>query len=67
MGPTESACTVQGYFDETDAGQCPEGTCQVLAFDTNGGRLACCTSVVSGPGSCADAGTATESGADAGD
>jgi hypothetical protein len=57
LGPSESACEVLGYIDETDGGQCPAGTCLVLAFDTNGARLSCCTSIASGPGVCADGGT----------
>lgn len=72
MGRSETACEVQGYFDETDGGQCLAGTCLVLAFDTNGARLACCTSIVSGPGMCADGGglgqvdaTVTDAEADA--
>ena len=50
--PGATACEVQGYFDESEGGACPDGTCPVDAFDTNGGRLACCTSIVSGPGRC---------------
>ena len=50
--PGATACQVQGYFDELEGGDCPDATCQVAAVDTNGGRLACCTSVASGPGMC---------------
>jgi hypothetical protein len=50
--PGATACEVQGYFDESEGGACPDGTCPVDAFDTNGGRLACCTSIASGPGLC---------------
>ncbi|HEY6461614.1 MAG TPA: hypothetical protein VIY73_15710 [Polyangiaceae bacterium] len=68
IGNPTSACEGQGYFDELDSGGCPEGTCVVRAFDTNGGALPCCTSAVSGPGMCLD-GSATETGVpgDAGD
>jgi hypothetical protein len=55
-GEAFTACQIQGYASETDAGGCPVGTCPVLAFDTNGGLLPCCTSIVSGPGRCIDAG-----------
>jgi hypothetical protein len=53
-GETVTACQIQGYVPEVDGGLCPEGTCAVRAFDTNGGLLPCCTSVVSGPGMCLD-------------
>jgi hypothetical protein len=55
-GEAFTACQIQGYASETDAGGCPLGTCPVLAFDTNEGLLPCCTSIVSGPGRCIDAG-----------
>jgi hypothetical protein len=63
-GEAFSACQVQGYESEFDGGGCPQGTCAVLAFDTNGALLPCCTSVVSGPGLCVDAGAidASEAG-----
>jgi hypothetical protein len=51
-GAAVTACQIQGYVSEVDGGLCPEGTCAVGAFDTNGGLLPCCTSVVSGPGMC---------------
>jgi hypothetical protein len=59
--PGTTACQVQGYFDELDGGECPDATCHVAAVDTNGGRLACCTSVASGPGMCL--GASAEGGA----
>jgi hypothetical protein len=55
-GEAFTACQIQGYASETDSGGCPVGTCPVLAFDTNGGLLPCCTSIVSGPGRCIDGG-----------
>jgi hypothetical protein len=55
-GEAFTACQIQGYASETEAGGCPLGTCPVRAFDTNGGLLPCCTSIVSGPGRCIDAG-----------
>jgi hypothetical protein len=73
-GEAFTACQIQGYVSELDGGSCPEGTCAVRAFDTNSGLLPCCTSVVSGPGMCLDAGddvddaptdAATEAGSDA--
>jgi hypothetical protein len=54
-GQAVTACQIQGYVSELDGGLCPPGTCAVRAFDTNGGLLPCCTSVVSGPGMCLDA------------
>ena len=54
-GEAVTACQIQGYVSEAEGGLCPEGTCAVRAFDTNGGLLPCCTSVVSGPGMCLDA------------
>ncbi|HEY8090803.1 MAG TPA: hypothetical protein VIF09_23235 [Polyangiaceae bacterium] len=62
--PGATACEVQGYFDESEGGACPEGTCVVDAFDTNAGRLACCTSIVSGPGRCLDAEGGTDASLD---
>jgi hypothetical protein len=56
-GEAFTSCQIQGYFSEAEGGLCPEGTCAVRAFDTNGGLLPCCTSVVSGPGMCLDADT----------
>jgi hypothetical protein len=53
-GEAFSACQIQGYISESEAGLCPDGTCSALAFDTNGARIPCCTSVVSGPGMCVD-------------
>ena len=50
--PGETACEVQGYFDEQDGGTCPAGTCLVDEVDTNGGSIPCCTSITSGPGHC---------------
>jgi len=54
-GEAFTACEIQGYVSESEAGLCPDGTCPALAFDTNGARVPCCTSVVSGPGQCVDA------------
>jgi hypothetical protein len=54
-GESFTACEINGYIPELDSGGCPEGTCLALAFDTNGGQLACCTSIATGPGPCADA------------
>jgi hypothetical protein len=56
-GEAFTSCQIQGYVSEQEGGLCPEGTCAVQAFDTNGGLLPCCTSVVSGPGTCLDADT----------
>jgi hypothetical protein len=72
VGEAFTACQIQGYVAESEAGLCPEGTCSVRAFDTNGGLLPCCTSVVSGPGMCIDGGVTdladgSESGEDSGD
>ena len=53
-GEAFTACEIQGYVSESEAGLCPEGTCPVLEFDTNGARVPCCTSIVSGPGMCFD-------------
>jgi hypothetical protein len=53
-GEAFTACQIQGYVSEAEGGACPEGTCPVLAFDTNGARVPCCTSIVSGPGMCFD-------------
>lgn len=64
-GESFTACEIQGYVSELDGGGCPEGTCPVLAFDTNGGRLACCTSIASGPGLCVDAAGEPTDAADA--
>ena len=58
-----TACAINGYVSENDAGRCPEGTCSVLAFDTNGDLLPCCTSIDSGPGTCVDGGTLIEADA----
>jgi hypothetical protein len=55
-----TACAINGYVSENDAGRCPEGTCSVLAFDTNGELLPCCTSIDSGPGICVDGGMPVE-------
>jgi len=63
-GEAFTACQIQGYESELDGGSCPEGTCAVQAFDTNGGLLPCCTSVVSGPGMCLGA-DASERSSDA--
>ena len=68
-GPPGEACTaceIQGYVSESEAGLCPEGTCPALAFDTNGARVPCCTSIASGPGRCVDgAGTGLPDGSEA--
>ena len=61
-GEAFTACQIQGYISESDGGLCPEGTCPALAFDTNGARIPCCTSIASGPAMCIDA-----AGADARD
>jgi hypothetical protein len=61
-GEAVTACQIQGYVSELDGGSCPPGTCAVRAFDTNGGLLPCCTSVVSGPGMCLDAEVTGEDG-----
>lgn len=58
-GEAFTACQIQGYVSESEGGLCPEGTCPVLAFDTNGARVPCCTSIVSGPGRCVDGAGAT--------
>ncbi|HEX3344561.1 MAG TPA: hypothetical protein VHS09_08295, partial [Polyangiaceae bacterium] len=42
-GEAFTACEIQGYVSESDAGLCPEGTCLALAFDTNGAPVPCCT------------------------
>jgi hypothetical protein len=55
-GEAFTACQIQGYISESEGGLCPEGTCPALAFDTNGGRIPCCTSIASGPAMCVDAG-----------
>ena len=55
-GEAFTACQIQGYVSESEGGLCPEGTCPVLAFDTNGAQVPCCTSIVSGPGRCVDSG-----------
>jgi hypothetical protein len=54
-GEAFTACQINGYASELDSGTCPQGTCRVQAFDTNGALLPCCTSIVSGPGLCLDA------------
>ncbi len=54
-GEAFTACQIQGYISESDGGLCPEGTCPALAFDTNGARIPCCTSIASGPAMCIDA------------
>jgi hypothetical protein len=69
-GEAFTACQIQGYVSESEAGLCPEGTCPALAFDTNGARVPCCTSIVSGPGMCVDSAGAPDGGeglADGGD
>ena len=53
-GEAFTACEIQGYVSESEAGLCPEGTCPALAFDTNGAPVPCCTSIASGPGRCVD-------------
>lgn len=65
-GETFTACQIQGYVSESEGGLCPEGTCPVQAFDTNGARVPCCTSIVSGPGMCVgDGGTSLADGSEA--
>ncbi len=64
-GEAFTACEIQGYVSESDAGLCPEGTCPVLAFDTNGAQVPCCTSIASGPGMCVDAATSPSDASDA--
>jgi hypothetical protein len=54
-GEAFTACQIQGYISESEGGLCPEGTCQALAYDTNGARIPCCTSIASGPAMCVDA------------
>ena len=72
-GEAFTACQIQGYVSESEAGLCPEGTCPALAFDTNGARVPCCTSIVSGPGMCfddaatSDATTSPPDGSEAGE
>jgi hypothetical protein len=70
-GEAFTACEIQGYASETEAGTCPDGTCPALAFDTNGARVPCCTSIVSGPAMCFDGAVTSapdggEAGADGG-
>lgn len=66
-GEAFTACEIQGYVSETEAGTCPVGTCAALAFDTNGARVPCCTSIESGPAMCFDAAvTSTPDGGEAG-
>lgn len=55
-GEAFTACEIQGYVSESEGGLCPEGTCPALAFDTNGARVPCCTSIVGGAAMCVDAG-----------
>jgi hypothetical protein len=57
-GEAFTACEIQGYVSESEGGLCPDGTCPALAFDTNGARVPCCTSIVTGPAMCVDAGAA---------